>query len=262
MAYSENPMTVASRRLKLKILLVSLLFCLALGLSLDGAHLSGDRRLDEDALARARSEMVERDLRGRGVKDSRVLEVMARVPRHLFVDESARASAYADHPLPIGEGQTISQPYIVALMTELLRLGRGEKVLEIGTGSGYQAAVLSELAGTVYSIEIVPGLAERAKERLRRLGYHNVRVKLGDGFLGWKEEAPFDRILVTAAAAKIPEPLWEQLKEKGILVMPLGPAREVQRLVRVTKVGGRPHFEEITGVLFVPLTGAAGKDPP
>jgi protein-L-isoaspartate(D-aspartate) O-methyltransferase len=201
--------------------------------------------------------MVEKDLRARGIKDSRVLQAMNRVPRHLFVDDRQRALAYEDRPLPIGEGQTISQPYIVALMTELLELKGSEKALEIGTGSGYQAAVLSQLAREVYTIEIVSSLAERATRTLANLGYKNVRVKAGDGFFGWQEKAPFEAILVTAASERLPETLWHQLREGGRLVMPLGGEHQNQRLIRVRKINGRRQTEEITGVIFVPMTGAA-----
>ena len=178
------------------------------------------------------------------------------VPRHRFVPEEQRAAAYQDRPLPIGDGQTISQPYVVALMSELLDLRGGEKVLEIGAGSGYQAAVLSLLAAEVYTIEIIPALAARAKETLARLGYRNVSVTAGDGFFGWEERGRFDAILITAAAEKIPEPLWDQLREQGLLVMPLGEPRREQRLVRVRKVGGKQQVENVTAVVFVPMTGA------
>jgi len=200
--------------------------------------------------------MIERDLRGRGIKNPRVLAVMDAVPRHLFVPEPLRAAAYEDRPLPIGAGQTISQPYIVAFMTELLELKGNEKVLEIGTGSGYQAAVLTRLAREVYSIEILPALSERAREVLLQLGYANVQLKVGDGFFGWREKGPFEAILLTASAPKIPEPLWQQLREGGRLVMPLGEELRAQRLIRFTKIGGKPVAEDFTGVLFVPLTGA------
>ena len=223
------------------------------GLSAGGQNAKND-------FARSRREMVEKDLRGRGIKDQRVLEAITLVPRHLFVPERQRASAYQDRPLRIGKGQTISQPYIVALMTELLELKGREKVLEVGTGSGYQAAVLSHLAREVYTIEIIPSLAERAKKTLARLGYTNVWVKTGDGFFGWKEKRPFDAILVTASAEKIPEPLWIQLREGGWLVMPLGAEHQRQRLVRARKMGGRRHVENVTGVIFVPMTGAAQKE--
>ena len=200
--------------------------------------------------------MVERDLSARGIKDPRVLETMRLVPRHLFVPATHRADAYQDRPLPIGEGQTISQPYVVALMSELLELQGSEKVLEVGTGSGYQAAVLSHLAKEVYTIEILPSLAQRAEETLARLGYGNVWVKTGDGFYGWEEKGPFDAILITASAERIPDPLWRQLREEGRLLMPLGEERRSQRLVRVRKIAGKQRIESITEVVFVPMTGA------
>jgi protein-L-isoaspartate(D-aspartate) O-methyltransferase len=232
-----------------------LLFFVSAGLP--GLLAEGQNR--EDDFARSRREMVERDLRRRGIKDPRVLEAMSLVPRHLFVSERQRPLAYEDRPLPIGEHQTISQPYVVALMSELLELKGSERVLEVGTGSGYQAAVLSHLAREVYTIEIIPSLAERAKETLARLGYGNVWVKVGDGFFGWEEKGPYDAILVTASAERIPEPLWHQLREEGRLVMPLGSERQGQRLVRARKMGSKQHVEYITGVIFVPLTGAVQK---
>lgn len=229
-------------------------------------HLAGDLSRTpitgeptEENFTRSRREMVERDLRPRGIKDPRVIEAMSAVPRHLFVPDGQRRFAYTDRPLPIGEGQTISQPYIVAFMTELLELKGTEKVLEIGTGSGYQAAVLSLLAKEVYTIEIIPSLAETARQTLARLGYGNVSVKIGDGFFGWPEKAPFDAILVTASAERIPDPLWQQLGEEGRLVMPMGPERRTQRLIRARKIQGRRHLEVITDVIFVPMTGAARK---
>ena len=212
---------------------------------------------DEEKLARARLEMVEKDLRARGIKDERVLQAMSTIPRHHFVDERLRSLAYTDAPQPIGAGQTISQPYVVALMTELLQLTGNEKVLEIGTGSGYQAAVLSYLTREVYTIEIIPALAERAKQTLNRLGYQNIWVRTGDGFFGWEEKGPFDAILVTAAADKIPPRLWAQLREGGRLVIPMGKPRATQTLVRVTKLNGEPRVENFTAVIFVPMTGAA-----
>jgi protein-L-isoaspartate(D-aspartate) O-methyltransferase len=169
--------------------------------------------------------MVDRDLRRRGIKDERVLAAMGAIPRHLFVPGRQRSSAYEDRPLPIGEDQTISQPYVVAWMTELLELRSSEKVLEIGTGSGYQTAVLALLTAEVLSIEILPKLSERASKNLADLGYRNVQLKVADGFYGWDEKSPFDAILLTAAAPKIPEPLWRQLREGGRLVMPLGDAK-------------------------------------
>ncbi|HXV83998.1 MAG TPA: protein-L-isoaspartate(D-aspartate) O-methyltransferase [Candidatus Binatia bacterium] len=209
-----------------------------------------------DRFVRARQAMIERDLVARGIRDERVLEAMGTIERELFVPEKLRAFAYEDRPLPIGEEQTISQPYMVAYMTELLRLKGAERVLEIGTGSGYQTAVLGKLAAEVYSIEIIPKLSERAKSLLDRLGFENIHLKVGDGFFGWEERSPFDAILVTAAAPKIPEPLWRQLREGGRLILPLGAEGQTQRLVRVTKSEGKQVVEELSGVVFVPLTGA------
>jgi protein-L-isoaspartate(D-aspartate) O-methyltransferase len=213
----------------------------------------------EDSLATARRTMIERDLRGRGIKDSRVLSAMEAVPRHLFVPEHLRALAYEDRPLPIGEQQTISQPYIVAYMSQLLELRGEEKVLEIGTGSGYQTAVLARLAAEVYSIEIIPSLSESAKPVIERLGLRNVHLKVGDGSFGWEEKAPFDAILLTAAAPEVPPPLWRQLREGGRIIMPLGQPWKTQRLVRVRKVAGKEVVEEFDAVLFVPMTGASEK---
>jgi protein-L-isoaspartate(D-aspartate) O-methyltransferase len=210
---------------------------------------------DEALFARKRQEMVNRQLRARDISDGRVLDAMGTVPRHLFIDPSVRAEAYEDYPLPISEGQTISQPYIVALMTQALELKEPEKVLEIGTGSGYQAAVLSRLVSKVYSVEIHKPLAERASGLLRRLGYANVEFRTGDGFFGWPERAPFDAIIVTCAAIRVPEPLFEQLAEGGRLVIPLGEPDAVQVLTRVRKTNGRKVVEEITDVRFVPMTG-------
>lgn len=217
----------------------------------------GDGR---DSFTEARLRMVERDLRGRGIKDERVLAIMGSVPRHAFVAEKLRSSAYEDRPLPIGEGQTISQPYIVAVMTELLALKESDRVLEIGTGSGYQTAVLARLASEVFTVEIVPTLGERANKVLAQLGFTNVQLKIGDGFFGWKEKGPFDAILMTAAAPNVPEPLWRQLREDGRLVMPLGDEGQTQKLIRVRKVAGKQVVEEITEVAFVPLTGAIRKE--
>jgi protein-L-isoaspartate(D-aspartate) O-methyltransferase len=214
----------------------------------------------QDQFARARRAMIERDLVSRGIRDRRVLEAMGSIERELFVPEKLSSRAYEDRPLPIGEGQTISQPYMVAFMTELLNLTGTERLLEIGTGSGYQTAVLGKLASAVYSIEIIPKLSERAKVLLNRLGFDNVHLKVGDGFFGWEEQGPFDAILVTAAAAKIPEPLWRQLREGGRLIMPLGAEKQGQALVRVTKSDGKQVVEELTGVVFVPLTGAILQD--
>lgn len=205
--------------------------------------------------------MIEGDLKGRGITDPRVLAAMAAIPRHLFVPERLRASAYDDRPLPIGEGQTISQPYMVAVMAELLELNGPERILEIGTGSGYHAAVLARLAAEVYSVEILGSLSARAKRLLDQIGVTNVELKIGDGFFGWEEKAPFDAILMTAATPRVPEPLWRQLREGGRLILPLGAAGRTQKLMRVRKVAGKQVIEELSEVIFVPLTGAIRKAP-
>ena len=225
--------------------------CILLGLA-------GSVPAADPFLAR-RQAMVEHDIKGRGVSDRRVLEVMGRVPRHLYVAEQQRWQAYADHPLPIGEGQTISQPYVVALMTEALHLKPSDRVLEIGTGSGYQAAVLAELVQSVYSIEIRKPLADMAERRLRELGYRNVQVRYGDGYFGWEAAAPFDAIIVTAAANHIPPPLIKQLKDGGRLILPLGSTFYSQTLTLVTRRGERLNVEQLGAVAFVPMTGEAQK---
>ncbi len=213
----------------------------------------GDER--EAILARRREEMVEEQIRQRDVRDARVLDAMLRVERHRFVPEAIRHEAYDDRPLPIGEGQTISQPYIVAKMTELAGIEPGEKVLEIGTGSGYQAAILGELAAEVYTIEIIEQLGERARALLEELGYRNIHCRVGDGYAGWPEHAPFDAIVVTAAPAEVPKPLIDQLAENGRLVIPVGDFyQELQVLIRQ---GGEVRLERIFGVRFVPMTGKA-----
>lgn len=198
--------------------------------------------------------MVQDQLVRRGISDPRVLAAMRKVPRHLFVDEALRDRAYGDHPLPIGEQQTISQPYIVALMTALLALEGPEKVLEVGTGSGYQTAILAELAREVFSVERLPGLAARAQALLERLGYTNVRIRVGDGTLGWPEEAPFDRVIVTAAAPEVPPRLFEQLADGGRMVLPLGDA-VCQTLTLVERVGGEQRRRACGECTFVKLVG-------
>jgi len=206
----------------------------------------------------ARKKMVESQLVPRGIKDPRVLEAMRKVPRHLFVQETQRGSAYEDYPLPIGEGQTISQPYMVALMTEALNLTGEESVLEVGTGSGYQTAVLAELACKVYSVERIPSLTGQARKTLDSLGYKNVLVRLSDGTLGWPEYAPFDRIIVTAGAPSIPEPLVEQLVEDGILVVPVGSSLS-QELIQLTRYrDGSIRKRKLGGCVFVRLVGKHG----
>ena len=201
--------------------------------------------------------MVAAQIRARGITDPKVLDAMATVPRHLFVPEDMRDKAYADRPLPIGQGQTISQPYIVALMTECLGLTGGERVLEIGTGSGYQAAILSEIVKAVYSIEIKEALHRQATRLLRSEGYINVETRQGDGYFGWEQAAPFDCIMITASVNHIPPPLLKQLKDNGRLILPLGNPFSYQNLVLVTKKGDDYRVKQITGVLFVPMTGRA-----
>jgi protein-L-isoaspartate(D-aspartate) O-methyltransferase len=221
---------------------------------LSGAGCSGTPDTP-DPRARARAVMVERQIAARGVKDGRVLEVMRQVPRHLFVPPDQAAQAYDDHPLPIGSGQTISQPYIVAFMTEQLRLKGTEKILEIGTGSGYQTAVLSRLAARVYSIEIRPELAAEAIERLRADGAVNVEIRAADGFYGWPEEAPFDGILVTAAPETVPEPLLAQLAPGGRMVIPVGGFYQELKVIERTPAG--LVEKSVLPVRFVPFVGEA-----
>ncbi len=218
---------------------------------------------DDHAIARqgmvetiaAMAVQTEREI-GRRELDTAVMDVMAKVPRHEFVPEDLRGMAYRNHPLPIGHGQTISQPYIVALMTSLLGMTPGAKVLEIGTGSGYQAAVLAELAAKVFTIEIIEPLGQLARKRLARIGYGNVEVRVGDGYYGWKEQAPFDAIIITAAASHVPPPLVRQLKPGGRMVIPVGQHFLVQYLTIVEKhTDGSVTMREILPVKFVPLTG-------
>jgi protein-L-isoaspartate(D-aspartate) O-methyltransferase len=208
----------------------------------------------QDEYAGLRHQMVETQIKARGVGDEKVLEAMKKVPRHLFVPGKYESSAYQDRPLPIGEGQTISQPYIVGFMTAAIHPGLEDKVLEIGTGSGYQAAVLAEIVSEVYTLEIVPELGNVAQKRLSDLGYANVHSKVSDGYHGWVEHAPFDAIVVTAAAVEIPKPLIEQLADGGRMVIPVGPAFDVQYLVLVTKKNGKVKMQNLFAVRFVPFT--------
>ena len=217
---------------------------------------------DKAGFARQRERMVIETIERRGVTDDDVLSAMRAVPRHLFVSESERDHAYGDYPLPIGYGQTISQPYIVALMTELLELKRGDKVLEIGTGSGYQAAVLAQIPGIeVYTIEIIPELAESARRRLESLGYTQVDCKQADGYYGWPEHAPFDAIIVTAAPDHVPQPLADQLADEGRMVIPVGPPGGYQTLWKFVKqADGELRAFNMGGVAFVPFTGEGVKE--
>ncbi len=212
-----------------------------------------------DELELKRRTMVAADIKGRGIKDTRVIEAMLKVKRHLFVDKALMSRAYEDHPLPIDEGQTISQPYVVALMTEALRLKPTDRVLEIGTGSGYQAAILAEIVKEVYSIEIRKKLADRAENLLKGLGYRNVSVKYGDGYFGWEEYAPFDAIIVTASVNHIPPPLVKQLREGGRLIIPLGSTTYFQMLTLATKREGELELVQLAPVAFVPMTGETEK---
>ena len=213
----------------------------------------------EDKYEDARKEMVEYQIKRRGITDEKVLSVMATIPRHLFVPSKYQGKAYGDYPLPIGYGQTISQPYIVALMTEILELEPDFRVLEIGTGSGYQAAVLSLIVDEVYTIEIKEALASEAETRLMKLGYSNVFVKDGDGYFGWPDAAPFDAIIITCAVNHIPPPLLEQLKDGGRLILPLGSTLYAQTLTLVTKEGEDYTVKHLLDVRFVPMTGEAEK---
>lgn len=212
---------------------------------------------EEPNYARAWERMVRSQIAGRGIRDERILDAMRSVPRHLFVPETSRHLAYHDGPLSIGRGQTISQPYIVAFMTQALELKGLERVLEVGTGSGYQAAILSQLVSHVYTIERIPELADRARDRLHQFGYGNIRVRVGDGTQGWPEHAPYEGIIVTAASPEIPEPLTDQLAEGGRLVAPIGGSWS-QSLVRVHKEDGCLRRQELIMVAFVPLIGEHG----
>jgi protein-L-isoaspartate(D-aspartate) O-methyltransferase len=209
-----------------------------------------------DAFSDLRNAMVSQQIEARGIHDADVLAVMRRVPREQFVPAEWVSRAYGDHPLPIGFGQTISQPYIVALMTESLKLKPGDRVLEIGTGSGYQAAILAELGAEVYTIEIVPELARQAADRLRGLGYDKVEVRNADGYFGWPEHAPYDAIIVTAAPDHLPQPLIAQLRDGGRLVVPIGPQGAIQTLWLFDKTGGDVQATNLGEVMFVPLTGS------
>ena len=213
-----------------------------------------------DPMQKKRSDMVENQIAARGIRDPRVLEAMRAVPRHLFVSPAEASSAYDDRPLPIGSGQTISQPYVVAFMAEQLRLKGTERVLEIGTGSGYSTAILASLAARVYSIEIRPELAREAEERLQKLGVKNVELRAADGYRGWPEQAPFDAILVTAAPEKVPPPLLEQLSASGRMVIPVGAF--YQELKVIERQGGGYTEKSVLPVRFVPFVGEAEGGPP
>lgn len=216
--------------------------------------LLGHTGLGQTDYATMRKVMVENQLKARGIYDKNTLKAMSKVPRHLFVPKDQQIYAYADSPLPIGQKQTISQPYMVAYMTQAIKPWKNKKVLEIGTGSGYQAAVLAEIVDSVYTIEIIPELGEAAKKLLKDLGYENVKVRVGDGYHGWPEKAPFDAIIVTAGAEEIPKPLVEQLKDGGRMVIPLGPNHGVRDLILLTKKNGKIKTKSLMAVRFVPFT--------
>jgi len=248
-----------------KVLFVALWWILAVAIGQDNASGAGVQEKEQERFRLLRDAMVREqiakppDYRG-PVKDDKVLEAMRKVPRHLFVPPSSVSIAYGDFPIPIGHGQTISQPYIVALMTEMLQVNPDHKVLEIGTGSGYQAAVLSALVGEVYTIEIIKPLALQAEERLKGLGYLNVQVKVADGYHGWEERAPFDRIIVTCASTFVPPPLLKQLKPGGKMCIPVGAQYAVQYLTMVEKSGeGTITMRKTLPVAFVPLTRGDGE---
>lgn len=211
-------------------------------------------QLGADRYADLREKMVEEQIRKRGVKDNRVLAVMRKVPRHLFVDPDSMDAAYEDNAMPIQGGQTISQPYIVGLMTELLELETASKVLEIGTGCGYQTAILAEMVEQVYTVEILPELAQGASKRLEAFGYHNIHKRCGNGYYGWQKYAPYDRIIVTAAPKKLPNRLIKQLAEGGLMILPIGDHH--QDLVRISRTEHGIESKNISGVRFVPMTGA------
>jgi len=220
-----------------------------------------DDASDPAEFKNARERMVQTTIKNRGVSDPNVLAAMQAVPRHRFVPRNLVSVAYTDRPLPIGEGQTISQPYVVALMTEILQPAKDHRILEIGTGSGYQAAVLSQVVAQVYTIEIKKELYNNSNKTLKSLGYNTVQTRHSDGYFGWPEQAPFDAIMITAAIDHIPPPLLKQLKDGGRLALPLGNPFSYQNLVLVTKQGEDLHVKQITGVLFVPMTGYALKKP-
>ncbi len=242
-------------------LVTTLVLALGVTVAVGMAFSWGKSKKDEpvaDETTAARMSMVKYQIERRGISDPSVLEAMRKVPRHLFVPPEARGSAYGDYPLPIGQGQTISQPNIVALMTSVIEPRQGMKVLEIGTGSGYQAAVLAECVDRVYTIEIVPELGQQAASLLERLGYDTVHVRVGDGFDGWPDEAPFDAVVVTAAPDEIPQPLLDQLAVGGRLVIPVGVY--AQELVLVTRTERGYDRKKVTDVRFVPMTGKAIED--
>ena len=251
-----KPLLLLSRKVSLVWLAPLILACAPLPSQAPG-EVSAPATSDSEAQRQARERMVREQIEDRGVRDKRVLAALHKVPRHLYVPGEMASYAYADRPLPIGYHQTISQPYIVAFMTEALELKPQDRVLEIGTGSGYQAAVLAELVRDVYSIEIVEPLGKEADERLKRLGYSNIQVRIGDGYRGWPEAAPFDAIIVTAAPDHVPSALVDQLREGGRMVLPVG--RFLQNLIRLRRTPEGIKRETLLPVRFVPMVGEAEK---
>ena len=252
-----NPRSFLSRKANLVWLVFLILACAPLP-SQAPEPASTAATSDSETQRRARERMVREQIENRGVRDKRVVAALRKVPRHLYVPREMEPYAYADRPLPIGYAQTISQPYIVAFMTEALELKPQDRVLEIGTGSGYQAAVLAELVREVYSIEIVDPLGREAAERLKRLGYSNIQVRIGDGYRGWPEAAPFDAIIVTAAPDHVPAALVDQLREGGRMVLPVG--RLFQDLIRIRRTRSGVKQETLLPVRFVPMVGEAEKN--
>ena len=236
------------------VLIISICF-----FALTHSRVEAGQNAGDDRYAVLRRQMVDHDLKARDISDPAVLAAMEKVPRHMFVDERRRAEAYADYPLSIPDGQTISQPYIVARMTQYLKLKKTDRVLEIGTGSGYQAAILAELAGRVYTIELSKLLSQEAEIKLRKLGYTNISFKCGDGFFGWPEEAPFDAIILTCAPGKLPQPLIDELREGGRIIAPVGDEHQAQELLLGTKQKGRFSMQTLVPVHFVPMRGQAEK---
>jgi protein-L-isoaspartate(D-aspartate) O-methyltransferase len=235
-----------------------LFFIVIYGMYLEAESFVNNRQ-SSDIFKERRLEMVENQLRGRGINDPDVLEAFRKVPRHKFVPHEHQSYAYRDHPLPIGFEQTISQPYIVAYMTEALNLAGDEKVFEVGTGSGYQAAILAEIVDSVYTIEVIPELSQKAEKVLNAEGYTNVKVKTGDGYKGWPAYAPYDAIIVTCAPSHIPPDLIEQLREGGHIIIPVGGKRSVQKLVLMEKVAGKMKRKKELPVRFVPMIDSEGQ---
>jgi len=244
-------------RFKTAVSICQLLIGLTLHMGCNMGNMNASENTTPSSYSSERKRMVEYQIKARGIDDQKVIDAFLKVERHRFVPDRYIPHAYEDRPLPIGQGQTISQPYIVAFMTHVLSLSRTDKVLEIGTGSGYQAAILGELSDNVFTVEVIPSLGRRAEDLLRELGYENVRVKIGDGYEGWKEHAPFDAIIVTCAPTHVPEPLKEQLKEGGRMIIPVGEAYN-QNLVLLRKIGDTLKQERTLPVRFVPMINEAG----